>query len=247
MVVSGRSGADDATADEAAHARTSLDEAAAAPHGSPPRAAPRAQASAPGRPPGIAADVTARCLPAVVNISTRRVSRSGAAPRTGNPFFDLLRPFLGGGGPRESRSLGSGVIVDVAGVVLTNHHVVSDATEIRVTLSDGREYAAVSVGSDPESDVAVLRLRPDDDRALDLQALPYGNSTELRQGDSVLAIGNPFGVGQTVTMGIVSATGRAAMGIADYEDFIQTDAAINPGNSGGALINLRGELVGINT
>jgi len=190
-------------------------------------------------------DVVARCLPAVVNVSTRRVTRPGDS--SGNPFFDLLRPFFGGGGPREAQSLGSGVIVDPAGVVLTNHHVVADASEIRVTLSDGREYDARSVGGDPDSDVAVLRIVPTQGEALSLDALPYGDSSALRQGDAVLAIGNPFGVGQTVTQGIVSATGRAAMGITDYEDFIQTDAAINPGNSGGALVNLAGELVGINT
>ncbi|MBX3270322.1 MAG: Do family serine endopeptidase [Sandaracinaceae bacterium] len=205
-----------------------------------------AEPSPPSAPPapGSTAEVVARCLPAVVNISSRRVTAGVEGP-TGNPFFDLLRPFLGGGGPREAQSLGSGVIVDPAGVVLTNHHVVADATEIRVTLSDGRELAARAVGGDPESDVAVLRIEVEP--GVRLRALPYGDSTALRQGDPVLAIGNPFGVGQTVTMGIVSATGRASMGINDYEDFIQTDAAINPGNSGGALVDARGELVGINT
>jgi serine protease Do len=189
------------------------------------------------------AEVAARCLPSVVNISTTRVLDEAAS---GNPFFDLLRPFLGGGGPREAQSLGSGVIVSDDGVVLTNHHVVADAAEIRVTLSDGRELPATTVGGDPESDVAVLRLDAGD-APLAVRPLAYGDSSALRQGDVVLAIGNPFGVGQTVTMGIVSATGRASMGITDYEDFIQTDAAINPGNSGGALVNLRGELIGINT
>ena len=226
---------------------------------STPSAEPAEAPVAPARPvlgesprPPIAAsgevrtsDVVARCLPAVVNVSTRRTTRAGES--SGNPFFDLLRPFFGGGGAREARSLGSGVIVDPAGVVLTNHHVVADATEIRVTLSDGREYDARSVGGDPDSDVAVLRIVPAQGEDLTLDALPYGDSSALRQGDAVLAIGNPFGVGQTVTQGIVSATGRAAMGITDYEDFIQTDAAINPGNSGGALVNLAGELVGINT
>ncbi len=209
--------------------------------------APRPPDPAPARslPPTVTADVTARCLPAVVNISTRRATRGGTP--SGNPFFDLLRPFLGADRSHETRSLGSGVIVDAAGVVLTNHHVVADATEIRVTLSDGREYPAVTVASDPESDVAVLRLQADEGETLALASLAYGDSALLRQGDPVLAIGNPFGVGQTVTMGIVSATGRASMGITDYEDFIQTDAAINPGNSGGALVNLEGELVGINT
>jgi len=196
--------------------------------------------------PVATADVVAVCLPAVVNISTTRTVQAGGPG--GNPFFDLLRPFLGDPGPQEAQSLGSGVIVDAEGVVLTNHHVVADASEIRVTLADGRELPARAVGSDPESDVAVLRLEAPEGQRLDgLTALSYGDSSALRQGDRVLAIGNPFGVGQTVTMGIVSATGRAAMGITDYEDFIQTDAAINPGNSGGALVNLRGELVGINT
>ncbi|MCB9597971.1 MAG: Do family serine endopeptidase [Sandaracinaceae bacterium] len=219
------------------------DEAPAIPPAEP--AAPRPEAPLGDLSPSAGtADVVAHCLPAVVNISSRRVTQEPGGP-SGNPFFDLLRPFLGGGGPRESQSLGSGVIVDPAGVVLTNHHVVAEATEIRVTLSDGRELAARSVGSDPESDIAVLRIDPED--GLALSALPYGDSTALRQGDSVLAIGNPFGVGQTVTMGIVSAIGRASMGITDYEDFIQTDAAINPGNSGGALVNSRGQLVGINT
>lgn len=193
--------------------------------------------------PARTADVTARALPSVVNISTTRMVED---PTAGNPFFDVFRQFFGLGEaqPHEAQSLGSGVIVSEEGVVLTNHHVVADSSEIRVVLSDGREYPARIVGSDPESDVAVLRLQGED---IELPALSYGDSSRLRQGEIVLAIGNPFGVGQTVTMGIVSATGRASMGITDYEDFIQTDAAINPGNSGGALVNLRGELVGINT
>ncbi len=193
--------------------------------------------------PARTADVAARALPSVVNISSTRMVRDAAA---GNPFFDVFRQFFGLGEPQphEAQSLGSGVIVSEDGVVLTNHHVVADATEIRVILSDGRELPARIAGSDPESDVAVLRLGGE---GLTLTPLPYGDSSRLRQGELVLAIGNPFGVGQTVTMGIVSATGRASMGITDYEDFIQTDAAINPGNSGGALVNLRGELVGINT
>lgn len=191
---------------------------------------------------GSIADVTARCLPSVVNVSTTRLVREQGGD---GPFFDVFRHFFGLGepAPHEAQSLGSGVIVSADGVVLTNHHVIADATEIHVTLSDGRDFAANVVGSDPESDVAVLRIDGD----LELAPLPYGDSTALRQGDVVLAIGNPFGVGQTVTMGIVSAIGRASMGITDYEDFIQTDAAINPGNSGGALVNMRGELVGINT
>lgn len=225
-------------------------ELAPAPIVEPARGLERAGQAEHGRAPALpegapTADVVARCLPSVVNISTTRVAAEPGS--SGNPFFDLLRPFLGGGGPQESQSLGSGVIVDSEGVILTNHHVVADAREIRVTLSDGREYPARSVGSDPQSDVAVLRLEIPRGESVELTAIPYGDSTALRQGDSVLAIGNPFGVGQTVTMGIVSAIGRASMGITDYEDFVQTDAAINPGNSGGALVSLRGELVGINT
>ena len=195
------------------------------------------------------ADVAERTLPSVVNISSTKVIRMEGriSPFFSDPFF---RHFFGDrfprGMPRERRekSLGSGVIVSKDGIVITNNHVVDRAEEIRVTLADGRELRARLVGADPKSDVAVLRL---EGGAKDLRPLPIGNSSRLRLGQVVLAIGNPFGVGQTVTMGIVSALGRADMGIVDYEDFIQTDAAINPGNSGGALVNLAGELVGINT
>jgi len=135
-------------------------------------------------------------------------------------------------------------LVSKDGLVLTNNHVVGDADEIRVTLSDGREMEAKLVGTDPKSDVAVIRLQG---KIGEIEPLPLGDSQALRLGETVLAIGNPFGLGHTVTMGIVSAKGRANVGITDYEDFIQTDAAINPGNSGGALVNARGELVGINT
>jgi serine protease Do len=140
--------------------------------------------------------------------------------------------------------LGSGVIVSPKGYIVTSNHVVENAKDIKVSLSDGREYIATLVGSDPKSDLAVLKIAGN---VPTVAALPFGDSGKLRLGEVVLAIGNPFGVGQTVTMGIVSAKGRADVGIVDYEDFIQTDAAINPGNSGGALVNLRGELVGINT
>ena len=140
------------------------------------------------------------------------------------------------------RSLGSGVIMSADGVVLTNNHVVEGATKIIVTLSDGRTYEAKVVGTDPKSDVAVIRVD-----AKGLPAIEVGDSSQLRTGDVVLAIGNPFGVGQTVTRGIVSALGRTNVHITDYEDFIQTDAAINPGNSGGALITTDGKLVGVNT
>ncbi len=181
------------------------------------------------------ADIAAKALPSVVNVSSTR-TRKVQSPL--GHFF--------GAGPQERRQegLGSGVIIDGGGLVVTNNHVVEDADEIQVTTNDKREFTAKVVGTDPKSDVAVLKLEGD---TSGLVPLAIGNSGDLRLGDVVLAIGNPFGVGQTVTMGIVSAKGRANMGIVDYEDFIQTDAAINPGNSGGALVNMRGELVGINT
>ena len=186
------------------------------------------------------ADVAERSLDSVVNISTTR-RPSGYH----NPFQDLFRQFgQPMPSPRAQHALGSGVIISADGVVVTNSHVVKDAASIKVTVgSSKREYKAKVVGADPKSDVAVLRLQG----AKGLKAIRVGDSDKLRLGEVVVAIGNPFGVGQTVTMGIVSAKGRANMGIVDYEDFIQTDAAINPGNSGGALISMHGELVGINT
>jgi serine protease Do len=185
------------------------------------------------------ADVTERVVPAVVSISLTKLSRV-----QGPSMF----PFFFGPGPeqgeRREQGMGSGVIVSGDGYVLTNNHVVQDAQNIRVVLYDRREFDAEVVGTDPKSDVAVIRLKSPPS---DLKPITVGDSSQLRLGDVVLAIGNPFGVGQTVTMGIVSAKGRADVGIADYEDFIQTDAAINPGNSGGALVNMEGKLVGINT
>ena len=182
-------------------------------------------------------------LPAVVNISTRGRVRVADNPLFQDPFF---RRFFGAPEvPRErmTQSLGSGVIIDAKnGYVLTNNHVIDKADEITVTLKDGRTFTAKLVGKDPEADIAVIRIQPDN-----LTAVPIGDSTRLQVGDFVVAIGNPFGLGQTVTSGIVSALGRTGLGIEGYEDFIQTDASINPGNSGGALVNLRGELVGINT
>ncbi|MDE0097022.1 MAG: Do family serine endopeptidase [Gammaproteobacteria bacterium] len=178
-------------------------------------------------------------LPAVVNISTTTRIRTTDHPLMQDPFF---RRFLGPR-EREGSSLGSGVIVDaVNGYILTNHHVIDRADEITVTTNDGRSMEATLVGSDEDSDVAVIQVRGDN-----LQAIAIGRSSELRVGDFVVAIGSPFGLSQTVTSGIVSALGRSGLGIEGYEDFIQTDASINPGNSGGALVNLRGELVGINT
>jgi serine protease Do len=190
-------------------------------------------------------DIAERAVRSVVNVSSTRTVRQ---PRShspyGNPFFDEFFRFHGMPRERRARALGSGVIVSAEGVVLTNNHVVEKADEIEVILSDGSKLKARLVGTDPKSDLAVLRLEGDLKK---IQPLSFGDSNKLRLGEVVLAIGNPFGVGQTVTMGIVSALGRANVGIVDYEDFIQTDAAINPGNSGGALVNMRGELVGINT
>jgi serine protease Do len=188
-------------------------------------------------------------FPSVVNISSSKVVRTSAAVQRmeHDPVF---RQFLKDsfGGPlhipkeRREQSLGSGVIVSPNGYILTNSHVVNAAEDVRVTLGDKREFKAEVIGADPHTDVAVLRID-----ATGLPALVIGDSSKVKLGDCVLAIGNPFGVGQAVTMGIVSATGRRGLGIEDYEDFIQTDAAINPGNSGGALVNDRGELIGINT
>jgi serine protease Do len=188
-------------------------------------------------------------LPAVVNISSSKVVRTPAKLRRleQDPAFrQFYREWFGGRVqiPKERReqSLGSGVIVTPNGYILTNSHVVNGATDVRVTLADKREFKARIIGTDPQTDVALLSIA-----ASGLPAIVVGDSSKVRLGDCVLAIGNPFGVGQTVTMGIVSATGRGGLGIEDYEDFIQTDAAINPGNSGGALVNDRGELIGINT
>jgi serine protease DegQ len=177
----------------------------------------------------------------VVNVAVLSRSPEQDNPMMQDPFF---RRFFGL--PERSQpqiSAGSGVIVDAQrGYVLTNHHVIKDAQEIAVTLKDGRRLPAKLQGSDAGTDVALLKVEPDN-----LTQLPFGDSDALRVGDYVLAIGNPFGLGQTVTSGIVSALGRTGLNIEGYEDFIQTDASINPGNSGGALINLKGELVGINT
>jgi len=195
------------------------------------------------------ADIAEARISSVVNISSTRLVKQrpfGQSPLFEHPFFrDFFgQPFQGIPKERRERSLGSGVIVSKDGTILTNYHVVADAEEIVVTLTDDREFDAEVVGSDPQSDVAVIRLK---ESPADLEPLPFGDSSQLRMGDVVLAIGNPFGLAHTVTMGIVSATGRANVGIADYEDFIQTDAAINPGNSGGALVSLKGEFIGINT
>ena len=183
-----------------------------------------------------------RATPSVVNIFTSKEVRSPRNPLLNDPTF---RRFFGEQRPDEAQrasSLGSGVIVSTGGYVLTNHHVVEAADEIEVALADGKKLLAKVVGNDPETDLAVLRVS-----AENLPAMTFGSSETLRVGDVVLAIGNPFGVGQTVTGGIVSALGRTGLGINTFENFIQTDAAINPGNSGGALVDAGGNLVGINT
>ena len=190
------------------------------------------------------APVLERSTPAVVNIFTRTRVKVQANPLLNDPFF---RRFFDVPQQKQrqqdTQGLGSGVIIDAKkGYVLTNNHVIQKADEILVTLRDGRKLKAKLIGTDPETDVAVLQIPTEN-----LTALPLTDSDALRVGDFVIAIGNPFGLGQTVTSGIVSALGRSGLGIEGYEDFIQTDASINPGNSGGALINLRGELIGINT
>ena len=195
-----------------------------------------------GQPLPSLAPMLQKVTPAVVNISTK------TRVRVSNPFFDdpVFRQFFGlNGTPREQveQSLGSGVIVDAdKGYILTNNHVVGGADDITVTLQDGRNFKGTLVGSDPATDVAVVKITADH-----LQALPIADSSELRVGDFVVAVGEPFGLGQTVTSGIVSALGRSGLGGSSFQNFIQTDASINPGNSGGPLVNLRGELVGINT
>jgi len=193
------------------------------------------------------APVVKRVAPAVVNVYAKRVTRQqGMLPFADDPFF---RRFFGDnmfGRPRErvQNSLGSGVIVDASGVIVTNNHVIGGATDIRVQLADRREFDARVLVADERTDLAVLQVETGGVR---LPALQYADSDDLEVGDLVLAIGNPFGVGQTVTSGIVSALARTRVGVTDYQFFIQTDAAINPGNSGGALVDMRGRLVGVNT
>jgi serine protease DegS len=194
--------------------------------------------------PASYADAVQRATPAVVNIYTAKVTVQRI-----HPFFEdpLFKRFFGNRFSVQPRkrlqtSLGSGVILSPDGYIMTNHHVVDSADEIRVVLADGRTIQAEVIGNDPETDLALLHTDE-----TNLPAMNIGDSDTLRVGDVVLAIGNPFGVGQTVTMGIVGATGRSQLGINTFENFIQTDAAINPGNSGGALVNAAGDLIGINT
>ena len=181
--------------------------------------------------------------PAVVNIATEGRVKQRQSPLFSDPFFRHFFKIPDQPLERKTSSLGSGVIVDSKrGLVLTNNHVIANAIQITVTLRDGRQLDAEIVGADPETDIAELKMPTEN-----LTALKTSDSDDLRVGDFVVAIGNPFGLGQTVTSGIISALSRSGLGIEEYEDFIQTDASINPGNSGGALVNLRGELVGINT
>jgi len=198
-------------------------------------------------------DVAQQVRPAVVHLGTiqRAKTRRGPNLPQGNddPFFrDFFNQFFGSEGP-DSRSefrrpgLGSGVIIDKRGLVLTNFHVVKGADEILIRLSDKREYRGQILGTDPKTDLAVVKFQPDHE----LTVATLGNSDTLRVGEWAIAIGNPFGLDQTVTVGVISATGRSDVGIATYENFIQTDASINPGNSGGPLVNLKGQVIGVNT
>jgi serine protease DegS len=208
-----------------------------------PEHTPGGAAGSPGSGPVSYADAVALAVPAVVNVHTAKVITRRVHPLLDDPIF---QHFFGDRFKQSRKaiqtSLGSGVIISAQGYVLTNNHVIDGADEIQVLLADGRSSRATVVGTDVDTDLAVLHIELDN-----LPSIVIGDSGKLRVGDIALAIGNPFGVGQTVTLGIISATGRDQLGIAAYEDFIQTDAAINPGNSGGALINARGELIGINS
>ncbi len=179
--------------------------------------------------------------PSVVNISSTKTVKKQQAPF--EDFFDYFAPAPDSKGRKwKEQSLGSGVVVASEGLIITNNHVVEQSEEIRVILYDKRSFKAKVIGSDPKTDIAIIKID-----VKGLQTIPWSDSDKLQVGEFVLAIGNPFGLSHTVTMGIISAVGRADVGISDYEDFIQTDAAINPGNSGGPLVNTRGELIGINT
>lgn len=189
-------------------------------------------------------EIVSTVSPAVVNISTTKVFKRDTEPLFEDPLFDFFKPFHDFRMPKKwkEQSLGSGVIVSSDGYIITNNHVVEKSDEIKVTLLDKRMFKGKIVGADPKTDIAIVKID-----ATTLPTIPWGNSENLQVGEFVLAIGNPYGLSHTVTMGIISAVGRANVGIADYEDFIQTDAAINPGNSGGPLVNIKGELIGINT
>lgn len=189
-------------------------------------------------------EIASSLSPSVVNISTTKVMKRELAPLLEDPFSEFFSPFRDFKMPKKwkEQSLGSGVIVSSDGYIITNNHVIEQADEIRVTLFDKRSFKAKVIGADNKTDVAVVKIDADN-----LYAVQWGDSDKLQVGEFVLAIGNPYGLSHTITMGIISAVGRANVGIADYEDFIQTDAAINPGNSGGPLVNTKGEVIGINT
>ena len=207
--------------------------------GAPLAASAALPAQVNGQPVPSLAPMLSKVTPAVVSVRTQ--SRVRVSPFGSDPFLSQMFPGLTQ--ERVAESLGSGVIVDAGrGLVITNHHVVEGAENVSIQLSDGRELKATFVGSDPQTDIAVMRIPTGN-----LQALPLGNSGALRVGDFVVAVGNPFGIGQTVTSGIVSAVGRTGLPGAGFQNFIQTDASINPGNSGGALVDLNGRLIGINT
>jgi len=224
-------------------------------NGAPPRSRPVPSAAAPSTLEGLQSAFTRvaeQVRPAVVNIGTVTLAKprrpATPSPFSDDPIFkDFFEQFFGSGpGPRgefRQPSLGSGVIIDRRGDVLTNFHVVKGADEITVRLSSKKEYRGKVVGVDPKTDLAVVRFQPD----TELTIATLGNSDALKVGEWAIAIGNPFGLDQTVTVGVISATGRSDVGIATYENFIQTDASINPGNSGGPLLNLKGEVIGINT
>jgi serine protease Do len=182
--------------------------------------------------------------PVVVNISTTKIVKREAPSFFDDPFFNFFGPSYDFNLPKKwkEQSLGSGVIVSGDGYIITNNHVIEQAEEIKVTLYDKKSFKGKIVGSDPKTDIAIIKINADN-----LPAAVWADSDKLQVGEFVLAIGNPFGLSHTVTMGIISAVGRASVGITDYEDFIQTDAAINPGNSGGPLVNIKGEVIGINT
>jgi serine protease Do len=194
--------------------------------------------------PSTFAPVVKSVLPAVVNISSTKIIRTSAPGDDDNafPFGNLIPGFRTPDRPQRERGEGSGVIISADGYIVTNNHVVDGATEVTVTTADKRDLKARVIGTDAKTDVALLKVN-----AANLPYAHLGNSSSVEVGDIALAMGNPFGLGQTVTMGIISATGRGGLGIEDYEDFIQTDASINPGNSGGALVNTKGEVIGINT
>src|SRR5215467_1331336 len=191
--------------------------------------------------PATFAPVVKAVLPAVVNISSTRIVRTSELQEE-NPFGDLFPGFRMPDRQQRQQGEGSGVIVSSDGYIVTNNHVVDGSTELTVSMGDKRELKARVIGTDAKTDIALIKVD-----ATDLPHVTLGASSKVEVGDIALAMGNPFGLGQTVTMGIISATGRGGLGIEDYEDFIQTDASINPGNSGGALVNTRGELIGINT